>query len=82
MTVDWLGIVLKEPHPMRSDGGAEIWIRSLNDWEQAKPQFDRLCPAIIEGWKQQREEQAAEEFADAKQDEAAKDSESETAGDR
>jgi hypothetical protein len=66
---------------MRNDGGAEIWIKSLSDWEHTKPNFDRLCPNIIEGWKKKREEKASEEFAEAKQDVPVTEYQDETAND-
>lgn len=44
------------------DGGAEIWVTSLEDWEKLIPQFKELCLAIVAGWKKKREQQLDVEF--------------------
>ena len=48
----------------RNDGSWDIWVNSSNDWENLKPYFEGLCPAIVSGWKQKREKQSQEEFED------------------
>jgi len=46
---------------LRPDGGAEIWIGSAEEWEAVTPFFQRLCEAIVAGWRKKRERQAHEE---------------------
>lgn len=58
---------LRIPCKRRSDNGAEIWIKSQEEWDSARPCFEELCPIILEGWKKKREEKAAEEFKEAEQ---------------
>jgi hypothetical protein len=45
----------------RSDGGAELWVRSLEDWKAIEPFLRRLCAAVVAGWKKKREQQAKSE---------------------
>jgi hypothetical protein len=45
----------------RIDGGYEIWISSLKDWEMIKPHFENLCPAVVSGWRTKREQRVIEE---------------------
>jgi len=46
---------------LRADGGAEIWIGSTEEWETVVPFFERLCEAVVAGWRKKRERQAHEE---------------------
>jgi hypothetical protein len=46
---------------LRPDGGAEIWIRSIQQWNEIIPFFKRLCAAIVTGWRKRREQQAESE---------------------
>jgi hypothetical protein len=46
---------------LRSDGGAEIWINSLEGWNERALFFKKLCSAIVAGWKKRRERQAKSE---------------------
>lgn len=49
----------------RSDGGAEIWIGSWQDWEAISENFQKLCPAIVEGWKRIRDLGASAELQES-----------------
>ncbi len=42
-------------------GSIEVWIRPTEEWEQLVPVFERLCAAIVEGWRKKREEQTISE---------------------
>jgi endonuclease NucS-like protein len=48
---------------LKNDGGAEIWIGSLMEWEGLKPSFEKYCPELINGWKKKREKQSSQEFS-------------------
>jgi len=59
-----LGSRIKE----RSDGGAEIWVKSLHEWENLLQYFKELCPAIKVGWQSKREQRVTEEHLAAEQE--------------
>ena len=46
----------------KKDGSCELWVKSKSDWEKIKIHFEKLCPAILEGWKRTREQQSKNEF--------------------
>jgi hypothetical protein len=46
---------LKDKVIKRPAGGAEVWISSLSEWQKMTDDFMKLCPSIIEGWKERRE---------------------------
>jgi hypothetical protein len=56
----------------KHDGNFEILINSKKDWEDLQGHFDKLCPAIFEGWKKKREKQSQDEFEEADSAEADK----------
>jgi len=58
-----LGAKLK----ITSGGAAIIWVNSLQEWEKLRPQFDKICTAIVEGSKKKQEQEVVEEFQDASQ---------------
>lgn len=45
----------------RPDGGAEVWISSMQHWNETTPFFEKLCRAIVAGWKKRREQHASSE---------------------
>lgn len=47
---------------IKRDGAAEIWVKSLEEWEELVPHFTKLCAAISDGWKKKREEHVAAEL--------------------
>ena len=49
----------------RTDGNYELWLKAKSDWEKIKNYFENFCPAIIQGWKQKRDQQSLEEFESA-----------------
>jgi len=53
---------------IRPDKGAEVWVNSLQAWEELVPYFEELCQAIVSGWKSKREQQAVEELKAAEQE--------------
>lgn len=59
---------LKSRISTRSDGGAEVWIKTLKEWEDVSSAFVELCRAVVDGWKQKREQKSVEEFKAAEQE--------------
>jgi len=53
---------------IKPDGSAEIWIESMQNWDDVKPYFKTICPKIVSGWKAKREKQSREEFKDAERE--------------
>jgi hypothetical protein len=51
---------------IRKDGAIEIWISSNNEWNKIQPYLEKICKAIIEGWKHKREREVVKEFEEAK----------------
>ncbi len=39
----------------RTDGGADVWISSIQSWNENTSFFEQLCGAIVAGWKKRRE---------------------------
>ncbi|MGO9021892.1 MAG: endonuclease NucS domain-containing protein [Syntrophobacteraceae bacterium] len=50
---------------LKSDGGAGILVKSLDEWKQILPAFEEFLPKVIEGWKKKRQQKAAQEFDEA-----------------
>lgn len=46
---------------LRPDGGAEVWISSIQHWNDTTPFFEKLFRAIVKGWKEKREQHASSE---------------------
>lgn len=47
---------------IKRDGAAEIWVKSLEEWEELVPHFTKLCAAISDGWKKKREQHVVAEL--------------------
>jgi len=43
----------------RPAGGAEVWVSSLDEWQEMADDFMKLCPPILEGWKERRKKFSA-----------------------
>lgn len=54
----------------RSDGGAEIWIKSTEEWQEVLPAFEEICPAIKLGWQNKREQLVIKEHQEVEQETA------------
>jgi RecB family endonuclease NucS len=52
---------------MRSDGGAEIWVKNMKQWEEIQPYFKEICSAVYTGWKKKREQEVIKEHQEAEQ---------------
>ena len=52
----------------RSDGGADIWVNSLNDVEELQQNLEKYCEAIVDGWKKKREKESMKEFQAAEKE--------------
>jgi hypothetical protein len=58
---------------MRPDKGAEVWINSLQAWEELTPCFEELCHIIVSGWKSKREKRVVEELKGTEQESSGED---------
>ena len=54
----------------RSDKGAEFWIKSLDDWQQAKAKLQEFLPRVLEGWKKKTHLKEDQENQEATEQEA------------
>lgn len=55
-------IIKKLSGKQRPDGGIEILVPTEQEWEKLMPIFNELCPLILAGWKEKREQHVTEEF--------------------
>ena len=65
-TTPTLFIQIKETFGKRflekPDKSCEILVSSKADWDEIKMEFEKICPLILDGWYQKREQQTIKEF--------------------
>ncbi len=47
---------------VRPSGNAEVWIGSMQEWAEVTPIFEKLCSAIMAGWRKKRQQLVNIEF--------------------
>jgi hypothetical protein len=47
---------------LKQNRSAELWITSAQEWSESEPAFEKLCAAIVAGWKKRREQLTSSEM--------------------